>query len=899
MAGHRKLTIGILAHVDAGKTTLSEALLYETGELRKLGRVDHKDAFLDDTAVERNRGITVFSKHARFTLHSGIETDVVLIDTPGHVDFSAEMERTLAVLDYALLVISGSEGVQAHTKTLYRMLRERGIPIFIFVNKMDIAIRKPSEIIDELCSEIAGSSNAGGTTSRIGAVDFTNICTSSTSSISSISSILNEDFIDDVTLASPALADIVLEEGRELSDLDIALSIARGELIPCVFGSALRLEGIAELLEVLARFTIEPPRRDGLAGIVYKIGSTETGERLAYVKLTGGRLHARDRITGHTQHAEDWEAKVNQIRLYSGSRYVTTDEACAGEVCALTGLAEARVGDTLGDEPLQSEGEHYSIAPYISSIVQPPADKDPYLVMKDFAKLAEEDPALNVRWHADTRQIEIRLMGEVQLEVITGICKDKFGYEVSFDAGRILYLETISETSDAYEGVGHFEPLRHYAEVHLILEPAERGSGITITSDTPEDELARNWQRLILTNIAEKEHLGVLIGAPLTDVKITLAAGRAHDKHTSGGDFREATYRAVRNALMQARRDGKAVLLEPWQDYEISLPSANVGRAMTDIKQMGGTQASLEQLGDVSRIRGQVPASEIAGYELVLLGYTGGMGRLSCSQAGYMPCHNAEAVVAELGYDPERDVENSADSVMVSHSGSDIVRWDKIFDVMHLPSVLATRRRLSTGTGGGGSGGGASPNRNPSGGNTSGTGRDPKIEKELQRIFESTYGARKEHSRREARTTKYSGENSGSSGGNPGEKTGNSGGSGEKSGNSERNLEIRAKHERKSLTATAAGEGENSPVILIDGYNLVYADEYLKELTKIDSGAARDQLIERVGNYAAYLGYEVTLVFDAYRVPYGAGSEEEIHGIRVIYTREDEPADIRIGSIIN
>ena len=855
---NRRITIGVLAHVDAGKTTLTEAILYMTGEIRKLGRVDHRSTYLDDNEIERNRGITIFSKQASFSITGrtigGDQADmpevrVTMIDTPGHTDFAAEMERSLAVIDYALLVVSGSEGVQSHTKTLAGLLRDRGIPMFIFVNKMDIAVRQPEDILDDLSEELG-----------IGAVDFTHPGS-------------REHLIDDITLHSSVLADKVLEHelaedaaevsngdapagagGYEdiITDDDIAGAVKRGEIVPCIFGSALRLTGIGSLLEALARYTSEPLYGQDFAARVYKVTAAENGERLCFIKVTGGDLHVRDRIG---------DEKVNQIRLYSGSRFTTAETVKAGDVCAVTGLS-ACPGEGLGAEPPDRGG---SIAPYMRYTVTGPEGMDPYLVMKDMSLLAEEDPALDVRWIEEPGEIEIRLMGQVQLEVLSAMISSRFGYEVEFGSGRIIYLETIGGT---YEGVGHFEPLRHYAEVHLIVEPGETGSGIVINSSVPEDELARNWQRLISTHLEEKQHRGVLIGAPLTDVKITLAAGRAHDKHTSGGDFREAVYRAVRNALMQARADGRAVLLEPWLEYEIELPSQNVGRAMTDVDKMGGTQSSLEQDGDVSRIRGRIPATGIAGYQQILTGYTSGSGRLSLTPAGYAPCHDAGEVIESYGYDPEHDVDNTADSVFVSHGGSDIVKWDKVSEHMHLPWVL--RRSGDSAKAGYDSIG-------RTGGHISGRAdkdETARREAELRDIFERTYGPVRQQIRRDAKTKTV----------RPGEGRDDA-----------RNLEIKARHERRSSGSADSGRQQLPAVMIIDGYNLIFADEYLTELAARDIGSARDQIMDRLCNYAAYYGIEMSVVFDAYKVPAGAGSEEDYHGVRVIFTRQDEPADIRIG----
>ncbi len=839
----KKITLGILAHVDAGKTTLSEALLYLTGEIRKPGRVDHGDAFLDDDPIERNRGITIFSRQARFTIKGdNKDTEVTLIDTPGHVDFAAEMERSLSVLDYALLVISGSEGVQAHTKTLYRLLKERGIPVFAFVNKMDIAVRKKEDILRDLAADL----NAG-------LVDFSGAAG------------MTDDFIDAVTLYSPALAETVLE-GELPDDGQIAEAVLKGELIPCMFGSALKMEGIEGLLEVIGRYTEEPEYGDEFGARVYKTAASDDGERLCFIKVTGGELKVKDKVKVNSASGDEGgEEKINRILLYSGSRCVPADSAAAGTVCAVTGPARALPGDGLGAEPPLSG---YSIKPFMVYSVKGPEGMDPYLLMKDLKLLAEEDPVLSVSVNPDS-SIDIRLMGQVQLEVLQTVIKERFGYDVSFGSGNVLYLETVS---GKYEGVGHFEPLRHYAEVHLIVEPGERGSGIVITSSVPEDELALNWQRLIMTHLYEKEHLGVLTGAPLTDVRITLAAGRAHEKHTVGGDFREATYRAVRNALMQARADGRAVLLEPWCEYEIELPVRSVGRAMTDIRQMGGSQDLLEQAEDHARLKGRVPASEISGYQLILSGYTSGEGRLSCIPCGYDECHITESVIEEKGYDPERDTGNPADSVFVNHSGSDIVKWDQVTGHMHLGSVLKSSpenndhrpvpQMISAGT----------ENIDAK----EAAKRRIAAEKELRSIFERTYGTSKKTRYREATERDYR---------NRPELSEE-----EAARNAARNQEIKARRGHKTVRSR-----EKPVMILIDGYNIIFADEYLKELFARDAGSARDQLVDRLCNYAGYTGFEVTVVFDAYNVSQGEVREEDRNGVKVVFTAENEPADIRMG----
>lgn len=862
MSAKKKLTIGILAHVDAGKTTLSEAMLYLAGEIRRPGRVDHGDAYLDDNTIERNRGITIFSKQARFTIGGQgrtdalasagdeAETEVTLIDTPGHVDFTAETERVLPVLDYALLVISGSEGIQSHTRTLYRMLREWDIPVFVFVNKMDIAVRPREAIVEELAGELCA-----------GAVDFTDADSRS------------DEFIDAVTLYSPNLAEAVLEGDGTISDGEIAEAICKGELVPCVFGSALKIEGIEGLLGALSSYTAAPRYGDVFGARIYKIAEADDGEKLSFIKVTGGELKVRDKVKVRCASGEEREEKISRIRLYSGSRFTQTESAGPGTVCAVTGLGPVRPGDSLGAE----EPSHRMTAePYMVYTVKGPGNMDPHRLKSDLDILTAEDPALQASWASDGN-IEVRLMGRVQQEVLQSLIKERFGYDVSFGTGSVLYLETID---GKYEGVGHFEPLRHYAEVHLIIEPGERGSGIVITSEVSEDDLALNWQRLIMTHIEEKEHLGVLTGSPITDVKISLAAGRAHAKHTEGGDFREATYRAIRNALMQAGRDGKVLLLEPWSMYEIDIPSECVGRAMTDIKQMGGTQDGLEQKEGRAVISGRVPSAEIADYQQTLAGYTSGEGRLSLAQCGYDICHNTEEAIEETGYDAERDVDNSADSVFVNHSGSDIVKWDEVAEHMHIRSVLRDRES-----------GGGSVHEEPSGRGRNfdaEAGLDVRerarrraaAEKELKAIFERTYGERKQHHHSGRTERDFKAEKALSKE--------------EAERNAARNAEIKAKHERK----TAEPE-DTQTLILIDGYNLIFSDTYLKELVGEDIGSARDQLIERLKNYAGYTGFEVTVIFDAYKVVPGAGSTEDHNGVTVIYTAQDEPADIRIGKMIN
>lgn len=915
--------------MDAGKTTLSEAMLYLAGEIKQQGRVDHGNAFLDDDPIERERGITIFSRQAHFDIpmsekEVSSNTSVTLIDTPGHVDFTAETERSLWVLDYALLVISGSEGVQAHTKTLARMLKERDIPVFIFVNKMDIAIKKKEEIVAGLVSEL-----------DVPAVDFSDAGKEAADKGM-------EKFIDDVTLASPRLAEAVLEsmqteprtepqmgtqikpdmvpqmkpdsgseEDQILSSEQIADAVAAGEVVPVMFGSALKNEGVKQLLEIIGKYTKQPERKDesdangsatnesganGFGAKVYKTMMTKEGERLSFLKITSGTLKVRDSVeikSANNRADTPSSKKVNQIRLYQGGKYQTVDEAGAGTVCAVTGLGNIVPGTALGNEEPVSE---YSSEPFMAYSIIIPDGKDPHAVMDDMQTLTAEDPALAAGWSDDGSEIMIRIMGEVQLEVLQRIIKERFGYEVGFGKGQVLYLETIT---DIYEGVGHFEPLRHYAEVHLVVSPGERGSGITITSDVSDDELALNWQRLIWTHLEEKAHTGVLTGSPLTDLKISIAAGAAHLKHTMGGDFREATYRALRNAMMQAKGDGNVLLLEPWCEYEMELPSENMGRAVTDIKQMGATQDSLEQRETTAVIKGKAPSAKMEPYRQILTGYTSGEGKLQIVQWGYDAAIDAEGIIEEIGYDAERDTANPADSVFVNHSGSDIVRWDEVFEYMHLPSVLQTRERLSrdhalegmsnAGNGGVRSGWSVDPNIDPK----EAARRRAAAERDLQKIFEMTYGPVKQKVYKESTVVSSKDDLS--------------------EENAARNEEIKAKHEAKRESKEGRKNGNNNssrdsgkdrsidsgkekgPLLLIDGYNLIFADEELKELSARDVGSARDSLIERLVNYAGYTGFEVKVVFDAYKVVPGDGSAEKDTNVEVIYTAANELADVRIG----
>lgn len=827
----KQVTAGIVAHVDAGKTTLSEAMLYKTGEIRKLGRVDHGDSFLDGNDVERNRGITVFSKQAGFEIG---DTKITLLDTPGHVDFSAEMERVLSVIDYALLIISASDGVQSHTETLWRLLEARGIPVFVFINKMDLAVREQADIVNELIDRFGD-----------GFVDFGKDHES-------------EEFIDDITLACPEFVDQVLE-GDGLTKTDIIEAIRERKIYPCCFGSALKVQGVDEFMQCMDEFMVEPEWDSEFGAKVFKITRDANDERLTFMKITGGELACRELINGVSKAGEEWSEKVNQIRVYSGMKYQSVDRVKAGMVCSVTGFTKTLPGDALGSAEASHEE---ALEPFLSYVVRPIDNIDPNTLLRDMKKLAEEDPKLHISWNPDTSEIGLRLMGEVQQEIIVGMIKDRFGYDVELGNAKLVYLETVTNT---VEGVGHFEPLRHYAEVHLIIEPGERGSGIVIDSILPEDVLLRNWQRLILTHLEEKEHKGVLIGAPITDVKITLAAGRAHDKHTNGGDFREATYRAVRNGLMKAT----CRVLEPWFSFRIDVPSGNVGRVMTDIEQMSGKIKELSQEGDWSVVLGEAPASTLLEYPTMLTAFTSGKGRISMQLLGYDTCPNQQEVIEEACYDPCRDIHNSPDSVFVSHTASDIVPWYEVEKHMHLPYVLKEDGTVRTAA--------------------KEIERQVRAEKfrktiasdeELKAIFERTFGANKSKPKNGpvVRMNKRQTEAQ------------------IKAQNDTRNQEIRAKHAHNQPVSDAVLAKEK-PLVLIDGYNLINFWKELSELASVNMGAARDQLIEYMINYRGYMNCDVMVVFDAYKVPFGVGSTEDHFGLKVVYTAADEPADIRIGKL--
>ena len=645
----KRLVLGILAHVDAGKTTLSEALLYTAGAIPALGRVDHRNAHLDTHELERARGITIFSKQALFETE---QLSVTLLDTPGHVDFSAEMERTLQVLDYAILVISATDGVQAHTETLWRLLRQRQIPTFVFLTKMDLPNPGRAALMAQLRKHLDE-----------GCLDFTE---------------QDEDWLEAIAMREDALLDKYLDTGK-VDPRDISGLIRLGKLFPCFFGSALHLDGVTEFLQGLAAYTEAPTYGEDFAARVFKIARDPQGNRLTYVKLTGGTLHVRDPIAYYPLHGEELvEEKVTQLRLYSGEKFQAVSDVQAGQVCALLGLSQTWPGQGFGTEP---PAPAPLIEPVVTYRLVLPPDCDPQLLLPKLRLLEEEDPQLHLDWDAENREIHARLMGQVQIEVLKQLIAERFQVEVAVDAGRILYKETIAAP---VEGVGHFEPLRHYAETHVLLEPLPAGSGMAYASVCSEDVLDRNWQRLILQHCQEREHVGVLTGSPITDMKITLLVGRAHLKHTEGGDFRQATYRAIRQGLMEAKERGDCRLLEPWYGFRLEVPQDMVGHAMADIQRMSGSFDTPDGDGEYMVLEGEAPVAQMRDYAMDVNAYTHGRGHLSCVFAGYRPCHNVDEVIEQAAYDPESDLENTPDSVFCAHGAGYPVKWYKVPEFMHL-----------------------------------------------------------------------------------------------------------------------------------------------------------------------------------------------------------------------
>lgn len=800
----KKAVIGILAHVDAGKTTLSEALLYTCGRIAKMGRVDNQDAFLDTYALERSRGITIFSKQAIFPLG---DIEVTLMDTPGHVDFSAEMERTLQVLDYAILVISGADGVQGHTRTLWQLLEKYHIPVFIFVNKMDQEGSNQGALLAELKSRLDDN-----------CIDF---CIPDALTSSGI-------FYENVAVCDEALLDRFLETGT-MTVKDIQELILQRKVFPCYFGSALKLQGVEHFLQGLGNYITCPNYPDSFGARVFKIMRDEQGNRLTHLKVTGGTLRVKNTLSG----SGNWTEKVNQIRIYSGTRYETVNEAGAGTVCSVTGLTKTRAGEGLG---VDCSEIFPRLEPVLTYQILLPDGCDAAATLPKLYQLQEEDPSLHIVWNESIQEIQAQLMGEVQVEILQSMIQERFGMQVSFGTGKIVYKETILETA---EGVGHFEPLRHYAEVHLILEPGEAGSGLVFDTDCPEDLLDKNWQRLVLTHLEEKEHRGVLTGSPITDMRITLVAGRAHQKHTEGGDFRQATYRAVRQGLKQAH----SILLEPYYEFHLEVPEKSLGRAMADIERMHGDFTLHQTASETAVLTGSVPVATMQDYHKDVLSYTKGLGKLSCILKGYAPCHNAEQIIAGIGYDAERDLENPTGSVFCVHGAGFVVPWDQVYEYMHIENRL----------------------RMPQEETEPGSLQDRKNfisqewidDEEINSIFSKTFYANKVSDSR-SRWKK-----------------------------STKNPDIST----PSIKRVWKRPEERDSYLLIDGYNIIHAWEDLKPLAKDNIDGARGKLLDILCNYQGIRGDHVIVVFDAYRVAGRIAKVEDYHNIHVVYTKEAETAD--------
>ena len=807
----KRLVVGLLAHVDSGKTTLAEGLLYRAGVLRKLGRVDHRDAFLDTDAQERARGITIFAKQAVLALPAADgaeETELTLLDTPGHVDFSAEAERALQVLDYAVLVISGTDGVQAHTETLWKLLARYRVPTLVFVNKMDLPGADAAVRLRELRGRFGD-----------GCVDFTTVPDS-----------------EALALCSEPLMEEVLAEGTPHPDT-VVTAIARRQVFPCFFGAALRLEGLDRLLQALQTLTRMPPVWPEFGARVFKISQDDAGTRLSWLKVTGGELPVKAVLPGGE--------KADALRLYNGSKFRLVSTALPGMVVA----AATRPGQGLGAE---ADAEAPLLEPVLNYRADC-ADADPHTLLRALRTLEDEDPQLHVAWRDDLAEVHVQLMGEVQLEILQTLLQSRFGLKVTFQEGGILYKETITA---AVEGIGHYEPLRHYAEVHLLLEPGPRGSGVQLAADCPPDTLAENWQRLVLTHLAERTHPGVLIGAPLTDVQITLVAGRAHLKHTEGGDFRQATYRAVRQGLRMAQRQNAVQLLEPWYAFTLEVPAEAIGRAMADIQRMCGSFDPPETLGDTARLTGRLPVATARGYAREIAAYTHGLGRWSVLPAGYEACYNAEEVMTAAAYDADGDLENPADSVFCSHGAGYVVKWDEVPAKAHVDSGLA--RRLA-------------PAGQPTDEEADAGARRRRADayrgtleqdKELLAIFERTYGK-----------IKHRGEN----------------------GTDAKKAARAALHTAPASTQAPAKPQPTGPdYLLVDGYNVIFAWDDLRRIAESNLDAARRRLMDILCNYAGYKRCVPILVFDAYKVRGGVREVEKFHNLYVVYTKEAETADMYI-----
>ena len=786
----KRFVTGILAHVDSGKTTLSEAILYRTGAIRKHGRVDHKNTFFDTHSLERQRGITIFSKQAYIKTEN---MEFTLLDTPGHVDFSSETERVLQILDYAILVVNGAEGVQSHTETLWKLLKIYNIPVFIFINKMDFSGLDRNEIMSDIKNHLSEN-----------CVDFENV-----------------NFYEDTALCDEKLMQEYLEK-EKISDISISRSIRNRKIFPCVFGSALKMQGVDKLLDIMEKYTLAPKYKNDFSAKVFKISEDENGNRLTHMKITGGNLKVKSILNGE---------KVNQIRIYSGNKFTLTDVAESGMICEVTGLSETYCGEGLGDE---KNSDMPKLEPILSYKIEMPPDSDARTVMKNLKKLEDEFPELNIIWSESLQEIHIKLMGEIQLEVIKSIVAERFGIKIEFSQGKIAYRETIKSKS---EGVGHYEPLRHYAEVHLLLEPAETGSGLHFYTNCREDLLDRNWQRLIITHLKEKQHIGVLTGSPITDMNITLVSGKAHLKHTEGGDFRQAVYRAVRNGLRKA----ESVILEPYYNFTLEVPSEFVGKALSDIQFMDAVFSVPETYNNMSVIKGTVPVETIREYHTELAGYTKGKGRLTCMLEGYKPCRNPEKIISEIGYNCDEDTENTADSIFCKHGAGFLVKWNEVENYMHLESCLKQEKKITE-----------TVSVPVSKKQYSGSLEE---DKELMQIFERTYGKIKRDERQALHKV------------------------------SEPKTEYKSAPPKK---------GE---YLIVDGYNIIFSWDELKKQFAESLDLARNTLINKLCNYQGFRKCKVILVFDAYKVKGNSGSYERVNNIDVVYTKESETADSYIEKI--
>lgn len=826
----KQLTLGILAHVDAGKTTLSEALLFTAGAIRKAGRVDKKDAFLDNYELERERGITIFSKQAVFSYE---DLRITLLDTPGHVDFSTEMERTLQVLDAAVLLISAADGVQSHTRTLWKLLESYQVPVFLFVNKMDQPGADQEKILAGIQNQLSGN-----------CVDFTPLVgTAATESKGAALEADMQEAMEAVAICDEELLNSFLTDGR-ISQGQLREKIAERKVFPCLFGSALRLQGIEALLSAIAAYAPEKMYPEAFGARVFKVTRDSQGSRLTHMKITGGTLKAKMELTC----AEDKTEKVNQIRVYSGERFEAVNEAVAGSVCAVTGLLGTMAGQGLG---MEKNLESPFLTPVLSYCLLLPEGTDQMAVMPKLKELEEEDPALSFTWEEELKEIHVHVMGEVQMEILKVLIRERFGLEIAFGKGRIVYKETIADT---VEGVGHFEPLRHYAEVHLLLEPGEPGSGLQFEADCSEDILARNWQRLILTHLEEKQHRGVLTGSVITDMKITLVSGRAHQKHTEGGDFRKATYRAVRQGLMEAM----SVLLEPYYEFRLEIPEEMTGRAMTDMEKLFADFTLAERAEGRCVLTGCAPVETMRDYQKEVYAYTRGQGSLTVRLKGYMPCHNADEVIEERHYDPEADLRNPAGSVFCSHGAGFVVPWNQVKEYMHVESCFAGDRKA--------------------------------IE---ESAFQEELEKRKEAARKRE-------ENRSASGGEYflgtdeidailQQATGAGRGLEKKKEGWQR--QSRSTETRQAATRVYQGQPKKEEYLLVDGYNVIFAWEELSALSKVTLDGARGRLLDILCDYQAMKGCRLIVVFDAYRLKGHPEEAYAYHNIYVVYTKEAETAD--------